>query len=110
MSYSKAAFDGVLSAEAREVTRNSKLVTYDVKVMDDKGIVVAVFQGIGYFLAREGVGIVDIVTFPMPLPGCPDDPNDIGWGYGPIMEPEWIFTREQNPYNFFYHDQSLSNY
>lgn len=74
------------------------------------GITWGVFQGIGYFLAREGVGIVDIVTFPMPLPGCPDDPNDIGWGYGPIMQPEWIFDREQNPYNFFYNDESLANY
>lgn len=74
------------------------------------GITWGVFQGIGYCLAREGVGILDIITFPMPLPGCPDDPNDIGWGYGPIMQPEWIFTREQNPYNFFYNDESLQNF
>lgn len=74
------------------------------------GITWGVFQGIGYCLAREGVGILDIITFPMPLPGCPDDPNDIGWGYGPIMQPEWIFTREQNPYNFFYNDEALQNF
>ena len=74
------------------------------------GISWGVFQGIGYFLAREGVGVVDIVTFPMPLPGCPDDPNDTGWGYGPLMTPEWIFSRDQNPYNLFYGDESLRNY
>jgi len=74
------------------------------------GLTWGVFQGIGFFLAREGVGVVDIVTFPMPLPGCPDDPNDTGWGYGPLMTPEWIFDRDQNPYNLFYGDQSLKNY
>ena len=38
------------------------------------------FKGIGYFVAREVIGVVEIVTFPMPLPGATDSKRDIGWG------------------------------
>lgn len=62
------------------------------------------FLGIAYFLAREAVGIVDVATFPVPLPGCTDDPNDVGWGYGPLMEPEWVVDREHNLFNIIYQD------
>ncbi len=65
--------------------------------------------GITYCLAREGVGIIDIVTFPVPLPGCTDDPRDAGWGYGPIMRPEWIFAPQENPYNIIYSDAAVVN-
>lgn len=63
-----------------------------------------VFKGLGYFVAREVVGVVEIVTFPVPLPGTPNDPHDVGIGFGPIMEPEWIITLETNYYNFVFRD------
>lgn len=55
-----------------------------------------VLKGTGYFILREVVGVVEIVTFPVPLPGCPNDPYDVGAGYGPILEPEWIITPNLN--------------
>lgn len=60
-------------------------------------------SGLGYFVVREVVGVVEIVTFPIPLPDCPNDPyNGAGAGYGPILKPEWIITPETNLYNFVY--------
>lgn len=61
-----------------------------------------VLRGVCYTIAREVVGVIDIVTFPMPLPGCTDDPEDYGWGYGPLMRPAWVMDVEHNPYGFFY--------
>lgn len=66
-----------------------------------------VFQGLGYFIAREFVGVAEIITFPLPLPGCPMDPNDVGWGYGPIMYPEFVFDITHNPYNFVYPNSEI---
>ncbi len=48
MSFSKACMDGVLLAEAVEVTRSSKLVNYEAKVRNEAGDIVALFQGTGY--------------------------------------------------------------
>ena len=48
MSFSKACTEGVLTAEAEEVARSSKLVTYEARVKDAAGDIIAVFQGIGY--------------------------------------------------------------
>lgn len=83
---------------------------YDVN--QEKGGVAAltygVFKGIAFVIAREIVGVIDIVTFPMPLPGCTDDPDDSGWGYGPMMRPPWVFDIEHNPYNFFYDDTAIA--
>ena len=62
------------------------------------------FLGIGHFLLRECVGVLEIVTFPMPLPGMTDSPNKAGWGYAPIIEPEFIFDYDHNPYNIIYQD------
>lgn len=59
-------------------------------------------KGVGRFLEREGVGLLEIVTFPMPLPGASPQKYGSGWGYGPLMEPEWIFTFDTDPYNFIY--------
>lgn len=59
-------------------------------------------KGIGRFLLREGVGVTEIITFPMPLPGCSTERYGSGWGYGPLMEPEWIFSFQTNPYDFIY--------
>lgn len=61
-----------------------------------------ILKGVIRVVVREVVGIVEVVTFPVPLPGCSDLPNCPAWGYGPIMEPEWIVTPAQNKYNFIY--------
>ncbi|MFA6290405.1 MAG: exosortase system-associated protein, TIGR04073 family, partial [Victivallales bacterium] len=65
---------------------------YDVNQVDGglAALTYGVFKGIGYFVAREVIGVVEIVTFPMPLPGATDSKRDIGWGYGPLMEPECV--------------------
>lgn len=44
----KAAREGTLVAEAREVSRNPKLGNYTVEVRDDAGDLVALFQGLAY--------------------------------------------------------------
>ena len=51
------------------------------------------------FIKREIVGVIEIATFFVPLPGCRPDPYEAGWGYGPIMRPEWIITPDTNYYN-----------
>ena len=61
-----------------------------------------VLKGVGRFLEREGVGLLEIITFPMPLPGASPQKYGSGWGYGPLMEPEWIFTFDTDPYNTIY--------
>ena len=45
ISYLKAARAGTLTAEAREVSRNSKLATYTMEVRDAAGDLVALAQG-----------------------------------------------------------------
>lgn len=62
------------------------------------------FLGIGFTVARVCVGITEIVTFLMPLPGCADDPREDAWGYGPIMYPEWVVDQEHDIYNIIYQD------
>lgn len=69
-----------------------------------------VLEGTGYFIAREVVGVIDILTFFMPLPGCTFDKNVEGWGYGPIMDPEWIITPETNAYGLFYTSNRTMDY
>ncbi len=48
ISYLKSAATGVLTAEAREVSRNAKLASYTVEVTDAAGALVAIFQGLVY--------------------------------------------------------------
>lgn len=48
INFMKAAKTGVLTAEAKEVSRNFKLGTYLVEVKDDQGDLVASFQGMVY--------------------------------------------------------------
>lgn len=69
-----------------------------------------ILEGVGWVIAREVVGIIDVVTFYMPLPGCTFNKNIEGWGYGPIMEREWIITPETNAYGFFYTSKSTIDY
>jgi len=67
-----------------------------------------VLSGVCYTVAREVVGVVDVVTFPMPLPGCTDDPQmTTGWGYGPLMRPAWVVDGEHNAFDFFYSDDTM---
>ena len=48
ISFLKAAREGVLTAEAREVSRNPKLGSYNVTVTDEDGETIALFQGMVY--------------------------------------------------------------
>jgi acyl-CoA thioesterase len=48
ISYVNAAREGVLTAEACEVSRNPRLASYTVNVTDAAGQLVAVFQGLVY--------------------------------------------------------------
>lgn len=66
-----------------------------------------VLKGVAFVVAREVVGVTDIVTFLVPLPGCGNDPQLEDWGYAPIMRPAWVVDLEHNAYNFFYNDQTI---
>ena len=68
-----------------------------------------VLRGVCFTIARVVVGVTDIITFPSPLPGCKDDPEDYGWGYGPIMRPAWVMDLEHNPYGFFYNNSVVAD-
>lgn len=48
ISYLKAVKEGVIFAEAKEVSINPKLATYNVQVTDGSDDLVAVFQGMVY--------------------------------------------------------------
>jgi acyl-CoA thioesterase len=48
ITFMKAAKDGTLRAEARELSKNHRLGSYIVEVKDDSGDLVAVFQGLAY--------------------------------------------------------------
>ena len=48
ISYLKAVKEGVIFAEAKEVSINPKLATYNVKVTDGSDDLVAVFKGMVY--------------------------------------------------------------
>lgn len=73
------------------------------------GITYGVFRGVCYTVARIGVGVADICTFFMPLPGCTDTPYDVGWGYGPMAfrESPWVVDAEHNWGDFFYESDSM---
>ena len=46
--YVKAAIDGTLIAEAREVSLNPRLATYAIEVRDETGEIIAAFEGMVY--------------------------------------------------------------
>ncbi|BCO10424.1 phenylacetic acid degradation protein [Desulfolithobacter dissulfuricans] len=48
ISYLKAAGEGLLTAEAKEISRNPKLATYQVSIADADRNLIAVFQGTVY--------------------------------------------------------------
>ncbi len=73
------------------------------------GLTYGTLKGVCYTIARIGVGVVDIITFPFPLPDCPDDLEDVGWGYGPIMRPAWVVPVGEDWNNFVYDDTAIVN-
>ena len=73
------------------------------------GLTYGSLKGVCYTVARVGVGVVDIITFPFPLPNCPDDLDDVGWGYGPIMTPAWVVPVGSDWNNFIYSNESIVN-
>jgi len=49
ISFVKAAFPGmILYAEAKEVSMSPKIGTYDIRVTNEKGDLIATFQGLAY--------------------------------------------------------------
>ncbi len=48
IAFTRPGTTGVLTAEAREISRSSKLATYAVSISDEEGGVIASFQGIVY--------------------------------------------------------------
>ena len=46
--YVKAAMEGTLLAEAKEVSLNPKLATYSIEITDEGGEIVAAFEGMVY--------------------------------------------------------------
>ena len=57
ISYLKAIKEGILYAEAKEVSKNPKLASYQVQITDAVGDLVAIFQGMVY---RKKEGLIDI--------------------------------------------------
>lgn len=73
------------------------------------GITYGTLKGVYFVLVRAVVGVVEIVTFPIPLPDCPDFPEDGGAGYGPILKPAWIVPIGKDWNGFVYDDTSIVN-
>ena len=48
ISYVKAADNGILTAEAIEIAKNSKLATYQINITNEKDELIATFQGTVY--------------------------------------------------------------
>ena len=49
ITFMKAVSGGVLSANAKELARNSKLGSYSVEILNENGDLIAQFQGLAYF-------------------------------------------------------------
>ena len=71
------------------------------------GITYGTLKGVCFIIVRVGVGLTDIVTFPFPLPNCPDNPDGFGAGYGPIMRPAWVIDVNHDWNNFVYGRQAV---
>ena len=71
------------------------------------GLTYGTLRGLAFFVARVGVGVLEIVTFPVPLPDCPETPEGFGPGYGPIMYPAWVIDVENDWWNFVYDRDSI---
>lgn len=62
ISFLKAITEGILYAEANEVSRNPKLATYTVTVTDATGALVATFQGMVYLKNEPAPGFSERAT------------------------------------------------
>ena len=67
-------------------------------------VVYGTLKGVTRCVGREVVGVLEIVTFLMPLPGTTVEPREAGWGYGPIIRPEWVVSQENDWYNLVFPD------
>jgi acyl-CoA thioesterase len=56
ISFLKAVRHGVLWAEARELSKSSKIGSYTVEEKDDQGELVAIFQGVAYRKSDKAAG------------------------------------------------------
>ena len=63
------------------------------------------FLGLAHFVARVGVGVVEIATFPATLPGGDVELDGNGWGYGPIMTPEFVVDNDHNLFRIVHQDE-----
>ena len=104
----ESAFSTALQGITRKLGRGVTNVAFGALELPLKMYEVNFEEG-GFVVEREIVGVVDIATFLVPLPGCRQDPNEAGWGYGPIMRPEWIITPDKNYYNFVYPSSATMN-
>lgn len=53
ISYITTTKRKALIAEAKEITRGTKMASYDVRVSDDEGTIVATFQGLAYLKRKD---------------------------------------------------------
>jgi acyl-CoA thioesterase len=53
ISYLKAVSSGVVIAQAEELSRNTSLGLYDIRLTSEAGDLLAVFQGMVYFKRRQ---------------------------------------------------------
>ncbi|MDM8516253.1 hotdog fold thioesterase [Desulfobacterales bacterium HSG16] len=53
VSYIKAAGKGTLYAEAVEISKSAKIGTYSAKITNEKGELIASFQGMGYRKSKK---------------------------------------------------------
>jgi acyl-CoA thioesterase len=53
ITYVKAAQGGTLKAEATEVSRNNRLASYTVNILNEAGEIIALFQGLAYVKAQK---------------------------------------------------------
>ena len=56
-----AAYEGVLEAKAREMTRQGKLSTYEVLVTNEKKEIIATFQGLAYHKKDPLIGLEKVM-------------------------------------------------
>jgi acyl-CoA thioesterase len=65
ITFMKAAKEGTLRAEARELSKNHRLGSYLIEIKDDAGDLIAVFQGLAY---RKPDKIPGLTPAPAPVP------------------------------------------
>ena len=67
VTFMKAVTSGTLTAEAREISITARLGTYTVDIKDDKGQLVALFQGLAYRKKEMHAGFEVNVVQSQPL-------------------------------------------